>query len=483
MAGIVGIAAADREKVVSKALGKIAHRGGTEAGVKSCVGATLGHAWPRVQAPYAIAPGAAPPIVLDGEIHNWRELAPGASCVLEALDSAYAAQGPGFVEAIDGPFALAMAVPDGLVLARDRLGKAPLYCGTHKGALCFASEIKALLGWADQIEEFLPGHWYAPAQGAVQYASVTAQSPITAPCDVVVTELREVLGQSVRKRLCDGQVGAWLSGGLDSAAMTALARRDTPRLHTFSAGLEGAPDLQYARIVADSLDTEHHERIVTLDEMIALLPKVIYHLESFDALLVRSSVMNFLVGELAAGYVPAVLSGEGGDELFAGYSYLKYLQGDALAAELVDITRRLHNTALQRVDRCSSGHGIVARTGFLDRDVVDYALRIPADMKIKENGRSVEKWILRLAMDGLLPHEVVSRPKSKFWEGAGVGDLLSDYAGRRISDRDFTAQRRLADGSTLNTKEELFYYRMFREHFGDRIDPSLVGRTKGAPVT
>jgi len=289
----------------------------------------------------------------------------------------------------------------------------------------------------------------------------------------------------VTKRVAASEIGAWLSGGIDSAALTALARRQLPELKTFAAGVEGAPDLQYARLVSEFCGTEHHERLVTLTEMLAVLPAVIYHLESFDALLVRSSITNYLVGRLAAEHVPAVFSGEGGDELFGGYAYLKALAPSDLPHELVDITKRLHNTALQRVDRCSASHGLVARTAFLDRDVLDFALRIPPGMKVHEsNGggdEKIEKWILRRAVEGLLPEEVLNRTKAKFWQGAGVRQLIEGHAEEAISDEEFAAERDLGDGIVINTKEELYYYRIFKDLFGPEVNAALVGRTKGAP--
>jgi len=421
-------------------------------------------------------------VVLDGETYNWTELGVVATSPLEALESAYRCLGAQFMPQLHGPFALAIAGANGVFLARDLLGRSPLYYGRHQGSLCFASELKALLGWADEISEFPPGHCYDPSRGLVRFARLETRPTLELPPQEIASQLLGRLVASVRKRVSDGEIGAWLSGGLDSATMTALARRQIPRLHTFAAGIEDAPDLQYARVVAEFVGTQHHERVCTPDEMLAILPEVIYHLESFDALLVRSSIMNFLAGRLASQHVPAVLSGEGGDELFAGYEYLKELDLADLPHELIDITQRLCNTALQRVDRCSASHGLVARTGFLDREVVEYALQIPAEMKLGGDGAGVEKWILRQAMDGLLPDEVLTRPKSKFWEGAGVGDLLATHAQEVISDTEFESERVLSDGSRLTTKEELFYYRIFREQFGAAISPALVGRTKGAPA-
>jgi asparagine synthase (glutamine-hydrolysing) len=184
------------------------------------------------------------------------------------------------------------------------------------------------------------------------------------------------------------------------------------------------------------------------------------------------------VAREAGRYVPAAFSGEGGDELFAGYEYLKALPVEQLSGELLDITGRLHNTALQRVDRSAAAGGIAPYVAFLDPDVVLYALRIPAQFKIR-NG--VEKWILRQAMADALPEEVLNRPKAKFWQGAGVQDLLDAYANDHISDREFTLERRLPNGWELNTKEELLYYRTFRDIFGPLEELEWMGRTKGAP--
>jgi asparagine synthase (glutamine-hydrolysing) len=121
---------------------------------------------------------------------------------------------------------------------------------------------------------------------------------------------------------------------------------------------------------------------------------------------------------------------------------------------------------------------MVAHVPFLAPDVVDLAMRISVEFKLRDG---IEKWIVREAAQRLLPEEVLYRAKSKFWEGSGVGDLLAEYAETRISDRDFAAERQLPNGWQLRSKEELMHYRIFREHFGALEDLDWMGRTKGAP--
>jgi asparagine synthase (glutamine-hydrolysing) len=383
-----------------------------------------------------------------------------------------------------GPFAIAAASSHGLFLARDLLGTCRLYFGrTSSGALCFSSEVKALLLAARQVSEFPPGHWMNADGDPHPFRTLQVESPLDLPEDVLAARLRLLLSESVLRRI-DGQVmGSWLSGGLDSSAIAALARPHLKTLHTFAGGLDGAPDLAHASRAAEYLHTNHHEVIVSLTGMLKVLPQVIYHLESFDALLVRSTILNFLVAEAASHFVPSAFSGEGGDELFAGYDYLKDLPEDQIPAELVDITGRLHNTALQRVDRSASAHGLLIHVPLIDLDILDFALRLPPACKIHRNGKPVEKYILRLALQGSLPDDLLWRPKAKFWQGAGVETLLARHAEKTITRSDFNRQRTLPNGWTLNSREELLYYRIFKEHFGELEDLDWMGRTKGAPVS
>jgi asparagine synthase (glutamine-hydrolysing) len=461
VAGIAGINREGRREQVARMLEKITHRGDAGAKVVESHGATLGATWPEAQ----IAPASA---MLQGRA-AWdgdRPLLPESAALTQER----------------GPFALAAATSAGVFLARDPLGIRPLYLGwTDDGALCFASEVKALLEITRHVREFPPGAWYDDCSGFKRFPKAEPRPALAQDADEIASDLRLRLEQAVCRRIDGDVMGSWLSGGLDSSAMVALARPHVRELHTFAAGLPGAPDLAFARRVADFLDTTHHQIVVSLDELLAVLPQVIYHLESFDALLVRSSVTNYLVSRRAADYVGSVFSGEGADELFGGYAYLKKLALDQLQNELVEIVGRLSNTALQRVDRSASAHGLVAHVAFLDLDVSEYALRIPVDLKLRREGEVVEKWILRQALADALPEEIVWRRKAKFWQGAGLGDMLAEYANEHVSDDEFIRQRTLPNGWTLNTKEELMYYRIFREHFGELGDLEWMGRTKGAP--
>lgn len=443
MSGIAGMTEANRHDLLTRMLDKISYRGSAGYDFIDSENTTLG-------------------VVCSDSLVNARDEMKRKKYVRDKTRSDQSA--------------VAKIVNGKLILMRDPLGVAPLYYGwSEHGALCFASEVKAILEITHEVDEVPPGHRYI--DNSLQcYFHLKKQSPLDKQPDQIANELRRRLVTAIQKSIVMDRMGAWLSGGLDSSTIAALARPQVSVLHTFAAGLRGAPDLSYARLVANFIKSRHHEIVISRDDMIAVLPNVIYHLESFDALLVRSSVTNYLVAKLASDYVSDVFSGEGGDELFAGYDYLRLIDSKLLSDELIDITQRLHNTALQRVDRCAAAHGTVAHVGFLDPDVVDYALKIPIEYKL-HNG--VEKWILRCAMDGMLPERILNRTKAKFWEGAGVGELLANYANEHITDLEFNQERTLSNGWVLNSKEELMYYRIFHEHFGELNNLTWMGRTKG----
>ncbi|MCP9490131.1 MAG: asparagine synthase-related protein [Solirubrobacteraceae bacterium MAG38_C4-C5] len=198
--------------------------------------------------------------------------------------------------------------------------------------------------------------------------------------------LRSAMDDCVaRQRMSDVPVGAFLSGGLDSSILAALLRCHPDELHTFSVGLEGSGDLAAARVVAEHLGTIHHEHVLTREEIAAALPEIVWHLESFDQDLVRSAVPSWFTARLAREHVTVALTGEGADELFAGYAYHAGIEDhDVLRDELRRSVQALHDVNLQRVDRMTMAHSLEGRPPFLDDAVIDLAGRIPTQLKLPE---------------------------------------------------------------------------------------------------
>ena len=193
--------------------------------------------------------------------------------------------------------------------------------------------------------------------------------------------------------------------------------------------------------------------------------------------LVRSAIPNFFVSHDSAPRAKVVLTGEGADELFAGYDYLKALPRRRLHGELVRITAELHNRNLQRGDRMTMANSQEGRVPFLDVDLVDYALPLPDALKLPRGVGAPSKWILRKVASRWLPKAVVERPKLKFSAGAGSADVLARHAERSIGDREF-ARAAASARVTLRSKEELLYYRLFRSEFGRLAPEGLIGMTE-----
>ena len=217
------------------------------------------------------------------------------------------------------------------------------------------------------------------------------------------------------------------------------------------------------------LDTIHHEYVYNSQDMVAALPDVLYHLESFDPALVRSAIPNYFLAKLASEHVRVILTGEGADEVFAGYDYLsRYETPDDLQDEMIYITNALHNTNLQRADRMSMAFGLEARVPFLDVQSVSLAMGIPADWKMHHS--RTPKALLRQSFVDNLPEEIINRPKEKFSKGAGSSDLITQRAETEISDREFSSehQRLKQDWDyELQNKEALYYYRIMRDFYND----------------
>lgn len=492
MSGILALYGHGDDTQARRLLNGIRHRGPDGHGLLRLGPACLGHA--RL-ATLDLSGGAQPlrneqgdlALALSGSIYNHaslrRELEAhhrfASRSDAEVALHLYESCGEAMLNRIDGPFALALASARGVLLARDPMGIQPLYFGRRGDTWFAASELKAFPP-LDTLEMLPAGHAVRLGGKPWRYAPPFPPAPFLNDPDPAEMrqEIRRRLGRAVEKRLMgDAPVGVYLSGGLDSSVVAGLMRPHVVTLHSFTAGLAGAPDLTAARQVADWLGTDHHEFVYTEAELLRILPDVIARLESFDAPLVRSAAPMFMAARLAAEQVRVVLSGEGSDELFAGYSYLAGLRGDPLRNELAAILVGLQDTALQRADRMGAAHGLDTRAPFLDPDLVQYVFRLPAEA-VEPRPDRPEKWLLREACRGLLPEAIRTRKKMKFSEGAGSAETVARHLASRISDAEFQRDRRVDETMELRSPEELFYYRIWRDAMPAHLSPRLVGRTR-----
>lgn len=488
MCGIAGIRNNQARAGIDTMLDRMKHRGPDDRGTATLYDWSVGHVRLAVIDPeHAVQPMSSRSgksiIVYNGEIYNFKQLKEelgtdwSTESDTEVLLRLYESdRNPAdWIRRLDGMYAFAIIGKKGLLLARDRLGIKPVYVAKSENCIVFGSEIKAVMTQSDRIMEFPPGYYYTSDGGAKPYYSMRDETCAKVSFEEAKTEVRRLVSSSIETRMMsDVPLGAFLSGGLDSSIIVAVAVRANPKLKTFSVGLEGSADILAARKVAEYLKTDHYERIITIKDAVDVVGKVIYCLESFDSALVRSAIPNYVLAGLAAKHVKVALSGEGADELFAGYSYLKELTPVKLRKELFEITSKLHNTNLQRCDRMSMAHGLEVRVPFLDNsELVDYAMKLPVEFKINKS-RKIEKWVLREAFRDLLPESIIDRRKEKFADGAGIGAIVGHWA----ATNSLPVEREEKGEVLLRSAEERFYFNIFERNLVGGSCLNLVGRTK-----
>lgn len=496
MCGIAGIWGKSNETVVRQMMGKLTHRGPDAHGLHTCDAGILGHQRLSIMDPTG---GDQPiynetrdtAIIANGEVYNFPKLRQNLQAKhrlstgndSESVLHLYEELGHGTAKQLDGMFAFAITDGNHIYLVRDPIGIKPLYYGQSRRSksFIFASELKALADIAENVREFPAGSWYHSAVGFKKFYDVPDRQPVELPIDQHCRRIRETLTRAVTKRLMsDVPVGAFLSGGLDSSIICALIRPHVDKLHTFSVGILGSRDLQAARLVANHLETIHHEYIFTIDEMREKLPDIIYHLESYDQDLVRSAIPCYFTSRLAAEHVKVILTGEGADELFAGYTYYREISdGSTLHHELRRSVCSLHNINLQRVDRLTMAHSLEGRVPFLDTELIEVAQTVPPELKLRRmpDGQLVEKWILRKACEDLLPHDIVWRGKEQFDEGSGTADLTANAFEHLVDFADapdYASAHRSAD---LRSPEECAYHKLLSSAYsGSDVVLSNVAR-------
>jgi asparagine synthase (glutamine-hydrolysing) len=469
---------------------------------------------------------------VNGEIYNYHNLyehvlhnkyTRNTKSDCEVIMHLYEEFGSECVKMLDGIFSFVLfdTKNNRMLVARDPIGIIPLYIGiTEDNSLMFASEMKSLDNDCVFIDSFPPGHfleilpetkyenilqsnngsfsiniptltkYYNPKWYSSNYISYKDSE-----VETLYNDIRRTLTKSVEKRLmADVPFGVLLSGGLDSSLIASIANRLIKEkkgaawgnnLHSFSIGLKDAPDLKYARIVADFLGTIHHEYNFTVQEGIDALEDLIYHLETYDVTTIRASTPMFLMSrKIKSMGIKMVLSGEGADEMLGGYLYFHSApNNDEFHRECVSRVKNLHNFDCLRANKSTMSWGLEARVPFLDKSLLELIMPITPKLKLKDKK---EKYVLRQAFhyendeEKYLPDEILWRQKEQFSDGVGYNwiDGLKELIETQITDKMLQLEteeyKKKGFKDVPRNKEELYYRRIFDRLFNNRS--SIVPR-------
>jgi asparagine synthase (glutamine-hydrolysing) len=265
--------------------------------------------------------------------------------------------------------------------------------------------------------------------------------------------LRDLLSEVAKRKPYDGLL---FSGGLDSSIIAIL----NPKVVAVTVSLgKNAKDFYYAKLLAKRLGFRHICYVVNIDEAIEAIPEVIRILKSFDPALPNDLVVYFGLKKALELGIKEIATGDGSDELFAGYSFMKDINN------LESYIQRLSKNMCFSSNDIGKFFGIKTIQIFTDKEVIDFALKIPTDLKIKkENGKFIGKWILRKAFEEDLPKEIIWQEKRPLEVGSGM-TKLRQVISSKISDYEFEEKKKLYHINFLN-KEHLYYYRIYRKELG-----------------
>lgn len=503
MCGILAIIGKDISIKKAKAYSKqMSHRGPDESNIiKTASGYILSHERLSI---IDIHTGIQPIqgtqtayMIHNGEIYNHHEL---RTTILskhqfrtksdsEVIVHLYEEFGYDFLDKLDGDFAFVIVDGDDFMVARDPIGVKPLYYGKDlEGRLYFASEMKAILEPCITVKAFPPGYYYTPKTAFVQYYKPDWFDETAAIEVLDLEKIRNSLIQSTQKRLMtDVPLGVLLSGGLDSSLTSSIAMRllkgTQQKLHSFSIGLNfDAPDLVAARKVAKFLGTEHHEIHFSIEEGIAAIKKLIWHLETYDVTSIRASTPMFFMSKYITDLgVKVVLSGEGADEIFGGYLYFRNAPSSIeFQKETIRRVQLLSTSDCLRADKSTMAFGLEARVPFLDKEFLDVCMKIEATQKLPKTYQGIEKYILRKAFDTpenpFLPTEILWRQKEQFSDGVGYNwiDSLIAFTETQVTDEQLITAHELYPHNTPTTKEAYYYRAIFHKHFPQEVATKTV---------
>ena len=295
------------------------------------------------------------------------------------------------------------------------------------------------------------------------------------PIEHICLQIRLLIDKVVKKNPANGML---FSGGLDTSVLAFVASKYSS-LDAFTVAFEDAPafDLEYATIVANLLKMDHEIYFFTEKEMFSAVREVIKTLRVFDPMEVRNSVAIFVGLKIAReNGIRGVMTGDGLDELFAGYSWLFDLSKNELISRLSRMWQTMRFSSIP----LASSLEMEAKTPYLDPEFKSFAASVDPKLKIRsEKGKIWGKWIIRKSFEGLLPEEIVWREKSPIEYGSGT-TVLPKFFGERISDGYFQEKAKKyleEDQVSIRDKEQMFYYEVFRSLVGTPI--KIFSKAKG----
>jgi asparagine synthase (glutamine-hydrolysing) len=430
MCGIAGATGKDSEALVKKMLETIKHRGPDGAGIYTIGAITLGSVLLKITGDRAqpLTDGGA--LTYNGEIYNFREIAEKLGITTdsdsEALFALISSKGiEKAIQMLDGDYAFACACDGKLLLARDPVGVKPLYYNTGAG-FAFASEKKALYAIGmNEIYSLKPGYMLTYRAGKINEKRVSgfnAGEQITDE-NTASKMLYNAIEKAVKKRRYTPSALAF-SGGLDSSLIAALC----PDAELYSVGMAGSHDIMQTKKAALLLGMKDklHLHELTINDVEASLPDVIKAIESCDPLKVSIAMPLFFASKDAHNDgIRVMLSGQGADELFAGYKRYESMNHTELQSALWNDFQNIAENNLERDDAVTMANSVELRVPFLDKAVVELALRIAPELKIHNGTR---KYILRLAAQEILPQELAMKEKKAAQYSSGIYSALQKLA-------------------------------------------------------
>lgn len=414
-------------------------------------------------------------LICNGEIYNHKELLTGD----ETSTSDCAVLLPNIqkngilstVKKLRGVFAFVYTDGDYIMAGRDPIGVRPMFYVKTDNGIVFSSEVKGLEGVDGMVHIFPPGHIYDSRTDTFTcYYNTFWDINLQGDKETAKAAIVKTFEESVKLRVenTDRDVGFFLSGGLDSSLVAAVAKKylkEGQIMRTFSIGTDDSPDVKAARKMADFLGSEHTVVNFDMEEGIRVIPDVIKSLESYDTTTIRASVPMWLLSKWVSENTncKVLLSGEGSDELFGGYLYFKNAPSvEEFFMENIRRVKLLHQYDVLRADRCTAAHGLELRVPFLDKEFVECAMTINQNLKIG----NPEKNILREAFQGVIPDEILWRQKDAFSDAVGYSwvDRIRDYTHTNATAEEFKVV------NSPTTPEEIVFRTKFWDLFGMNVD-------------